>query len=90
MISYAFIEKEEKMESYCMKRFSVAPKMIEHYAHIGNITIEKLEVYDNVEDRYRIVYAIYFDSLNGISINQFEEKLRYDYQQIKADKNFIK
>ncbi len=62
------IKGEEACDAYCLRRWGERPRYWEHFAHIGDVTIERIEAKDpedGLYSRYCLLFMPHPDGTTG-------------------------
>lgn len=84
---YKWIEGEENLNEYCLKRFGEKPTIIEHHGKVGTAKIIKTEK-QKEDGYYHIFYLLYMKDEKG-TIYDINDVTRMTYEQIRADRTAI-
>ena len=102
MYSYIWIEGEKNLEEFCMKRFGDRCRFMETIGHVsGNGASAKIHMINKyLTDEeladpertlsYHDMYFLYMEHNNGkYSFSELEQIMRWNYEQIRADKTAV-
>lgn len=102
MYSYIWIEGERNLDEFCMKRFGNKPYFSGTIGHVsGKASSAKIHMINKyltdeelADPRRRIsyhdMYLLYMEHNSGkYFYSEIEQIMRWDYEQIKADKTAI-
>ena len=74
---YAVIKGEAALDKYCVKRWGERPRFMESFAHVSDVTIERIEEMSPTDDGYKQYYILYM-------VDPKCESLLTSYSQIRT------
>ena len=74
---YAVIKGEKALDKYCEKRWGERPRFVESFAHINEVTIERIEEMSPTDDGYRQYFILYM-------VDQKHESLLTSFSRIRS------
>ena len=77
MLTYAIIKGETTLNKYCEKRWGERPRFMESFAHINDVTIERIEEMSPTDDGYKQNFILYM-------VDPKCESLLTSYSQIRT------
>lgn len=84
---YKWIEGDDNLNEYCLKRFGEKPKICEHHGKVGNARIVKTEK-EKPDGYFHIFYLLYMEDAKGV-IYDINNITRMTYEQIRADRSAL-
>lgn len=84
---YKWIEGDDNLNEYCLKRFGEYPDICEHHGRVGNAKIIKTEK-QKEDGYYYIFYLLYMKDDCG-KIYDINNVAQMTYEQIRADRTAI-
>jgi len=73
---YAVIKGEKFLDEYCEKRWNERPHFMESFAHINEVTIERIEEMSPTDDGYKQYFILYM-------VDPKRESLLTSFSQIR-------
>jgi hypothetical protein len=90
MLTYIWIEGEQALKEFCLKRFGRKPDFMETIGHVDIATIENIYIYKEEQKNYVDMYLMYMEHPNGkITYNDINDIRGMSYEEIRAIKNSI-
>ena len=92
MYIYKWIEGENNLDEYCIKRFGERPAFIEHHGSVGNSKIWKLEKFRKDKGHYTSMFLLYMEIEEvdkAYHFSEFEKIKSMDYENIRFDRTAI-
>lgn len=89
MYAAIWIEGEENLNIFCLRRFKERPRFVETIGHVGSAKI--FEIYKKREGfGYTDMYLLYMPYEKGdLTWDQIEEKMLETYENIRLDRTAI-
>lgn len=93
MYSYIWIEGENNLYDFCLKRFGDTPCFLEHFGKVsGNGSCAKVEKREaeTADGGYRLMFLLTMEHEQGrYTSGDIDNIRRWDYEQIRTDKTAI-